>query len=142
MALWPDLRVDNKDKRAGSSEDHFVVKGGVEEVNLAWEVPDLEADKGAARDILSANLIGAFQEQGLVGRHFMENHLLDGGLPTPAQAHQQYPWLDLAIQRITEAQLYASTKELGEYNYIRHPAMATYNRHTAHLIIRGFFDFT
>lgn len=104
MALWPDLWVDDKDKSSSASKDHFIVKGGVKEVNLAGEVPDLEADKGAAGDILSADLIGALQEQGLTGGHFMENHLLDGGLPTPPQAHQQYTRFDISIQRITEPQ--------------------------------------
>jgi len=78
--VWADLRVDDEDQRSGAPEDHLVVEGGVEEVDLAGEVTDLEADEGAAGHVLSADLVGALQEQGLVGRHLMENHLLDGGL--------------------------------------------------------------
>lgn len=102
--MWPDLWVDDKDQRSGASEDHFVVEGGVEEVYLTREVPDLEADEGAAGDVLPADLVGALQKQGLIGGHFMENHLLDGGLAAPTQTHQQDPRFDLSVQRVTEAQ--------------------------------------
>ena len=55
------------------------VKSGVEEIDLAGKVPDLEADEGAVGDVLSANLIGALQEESLVGGHLVEHHFLDGG---------------------------------------------------------------
>lgn len=108
-AQWPDLWVDDKNKCSGASENHFIVECWIEEVNLAREIPDLEADKGAAGDLLPADFIGALQKKGLVGRHFMKDHLLNGRLPAPAQAHQQDPRFDFSIQRITEAQHCIST---------------------------------
>lgn len=69
------LSIDDKYQSPSSSEDHLVVEGGVEEVNLAWEVPNLEVDEWAAGDVVLVDLVGALQEQGLIGRHFVEHHL-------------------------------------------------------------------
>lgn len=69
------LSINDKYQSPRSSEDHLVVEGGVEEIHLAWKVPDLEVDEGAAGDVVFVDLVGAFQEQGLIGRHFVENHL-------------------------------------------------------------------
>lgn len=69
------LSINDKYQGPSSSEDHLVVKSGVEEVDLAWEVPDLEVDERAAGDVILVDLVGALQEQGLIGRHFVENHL-------------------------------------------------------------------
>lgn len=69
------LSINDEYQSPGSSEDHRVVEGGVEEVHLTWEVPDLEVDKGAAGDVVLVDLVGALQKQGLVGRHFVENDL-------------------------------------------------------------------
>lgn len=110
ISLWTDLWINDKDQCSSASEDHFVVKSGVKEVNLTRKVPDLETDKGAAGDILSADLISTLQEQSLTGRHLMENHFLDGGLPTPSQAHQQNTRFDHTIHGITEAWSYKTAK--------------------------------
>lgn len=72
------LGVDNENERSRAPEYHLVVEGGVEEIYLTRKVPDLEADEGAVGHVLSADLIGALQEQGLVGGHLVEDHLLDG----------------------------------------------------------------
>lgn len=69
------LSIDDKYQSPGSSEDHLIVEGGVEEVDLTWEVPNLEVDKRAAGDVVLVDLVGALQEQGLIGRHFVEHHL-------------------------------------------------------------------
>lgn len=69
------LSVDDKYQGPSSPEDHLVVKGGIEEVHLAREVPDLEVDERAAGDVVLVDLVGALQEQSLVRRHFVENHL-------------------------------------------------------------------
>lgn len=69
------LSIDDKDQRSRSLEDHLAVKRGVEEVHLAGEVPDLEVDKGAAGDVVLVDFVGAFEEQGLVGRHLVEHNL-------------------------------------------------------------------
>ncbi len=58
----PHLSIDDKYQSPRSSEDHLVVEGGVKEVHLTWEVPNLEVDKGAARDVVLVDLVGAFQE--------------------------------------------------------------------------------
>lgn len=71
----PHLSIDDKYQSPSSSEDHLVVEGGVEEVHLTREVPNLEVDKGAAGDVVLVDLVGALQEQGLIGRHFVEHHL-------------------------------------------------------------------
>lgn len=99
-----DLGVDNKNQCSGASEDHFIIKCGLKKVDLSRKIPDLETDEGAAGHILSADLVGALQEQGLAGGHLVENHLLDGRLPTPAETHQQNPRFDLGIQKVAEAQ--------------------------------------
>lgn len=104
--LWADLGVNDKDQRSGAPEDHFIIKSGVEKINLARKVPDLEADKGAAGHVFSADLIGALQEQRLAGGHFMEYHLLDGGFPAPTEPHQQNTRFDLWVQGVAEAQTY------------------------------------
>lgn len=98
------LGVNNEDQRSGASEDHFIIKRGLEKVDLSRKVPDLEADEGAAGHVLSADLVGALQEQGLAGGHLVENHLLDGRLPAPAETHQQDTRLDLGAQKVAEAQ--------------------------------------
>lgn len=69
------LSIDDEYQGPGSSEDHLIVKGGVKEVDLAGEVPDLEVDERAAGDVVFVDLVGTLQEQGLIGRHFVENHL-------------------------------------------------------------------
>lgn len=46
--LVPHLSVDDKYQSPRPSEDHLVVEGRVEEVDLTWEVPNLEVDEGAA----------------------------------------------------------------------------------------------
>lgn len=97
------LRVNNKDQCSGTSEDHFIIKRGLEKVDLSRKVPDLEADEGAAGHVLSADLVGALQEQGLAGGHLVENHLLDGRLPAPAETHQQDTRLDLGARKVAEA---------------------------------------
>lgn len=69
------LCVNDEYQSPRASENHLVVKGGVEEVHLTREVPDLEVDKRATGDVVLVDLVGALQEQGLVGRHFVEYHL-------------------------------------------------------------------
>lgn len=71
----PHLSVDDKYQSPRPSEDHLVVEGWVEEVNLTREVPNLEVDEGAAGDVVLVDLVGTFKEQGLIGRHFVEHHL-------------------------------------------------------------------
>lgn len=74
------LSIDDKDQRSSSLEDHLTVKRGVKEVHLTGEVPDLEVHKGATGDVVLVDFIGAFQEQGLIRRHLVENNL--SGLKT------------------------------------------------------------
>lgn len=69
------LSIDDKYQSPRSSEDHLIVKGGVKEVDLAREIPDLEVDKRAAGDVVLVDLVGALQKQGLIGRHFVKHHL-------------------------------------------------------------------
>lgn len=69
------LCINDKYQSSGSSEYHLIIKGWVEEINLAREVPNLEIDKGAAGDVILVDLVGAFQEQGFIWRHFVEHHL-------------------------------------------------------------------
>ena len=69
------LGVDDEDEGAGSREDHVVVERGVKEVHLTGEVPDLEVDEGAPGEVVLVDLVGALEEERLVGRHLVENHL-------------------------------------------------------------------
>ena len=69
------LSIDDEYQSPSSSEDHLIVEGRVEEIDLTWEVPNLEVDKGAAGDVVLVDLVGALQKQGLIGRHFVEHHL-------------------------------------------------------------------
>ncbi|KAF3839398.1 hypothetical protein F7725_018115 [Dissostichus mawsoni] len=58
---WSLLRastIDDKYQSPRSSEDHLVVEGGVEEVHLTREVPNLEVDEGAAGDVVLVDLVG------------------------------------------------------------------------------------
>lgn len=71
----PHLSINNKYQCSSSSEDHLIVKGGVEEVHLTRKVPDLEVDKRTARDVILVNLVGALQKQSLIWGHFMKNNL-------------------------------------------------------------------
>lgn len=73
--LTPHLSVDDKYQSARPSEDHLVVEGRVKEVNLTWEIPNLEVDEGAAGDVVLVDLVGTLKEQGFVRRHFVEHHL-------------------------------------------------------------------
>lgn len=75
LILVPHLSVDDKYQSPRPSEDHLVVEGRVEEVDLTWEVPNLEVDEGAAGDVVLVDLVGALKEQGFIGRHFVEHHL-------------------------------------------------------------------
>lgn len=59
LVCFLHLSIDDKYQSPGSSEDHCVVEGGVKEVHLTWEVPDLEVDKGAAGDVVLVDLVGA-----------------------------------------------------------------------------------
>lgn len=78
------LRVDDENKRPRAAEDHLVVEGRVEEIDLTRKIPDLEADERAVGHVLSADLISALQEQRLVGGHLVEDHFLDGRLAAAA----------------------------------------------------------
>jgi len=98
------LRVYDKDESPCAAKYHLIVECGVEEINLTRKVPDLEADKGTVGNILSANLIGAFQKESLVGWHLVEHDFLNGRLATSPQAHEQDPRFHLAAERITEPQ--------------------------------------
>lgn len=98
------LRIYDKDESPCATEYHLVVECGVEEINLTRKVPDLEADKGTVGNVLSANLIGAFQEQSLIGWHLVENNFLNGRFAAAPQAHEQDPRFHLTAERVTEAQ--------------------------------------
>lgn len=75
VSTAPHLSVDDKYESPRSSEDHLIVEGWVEEVHLAGEVPDLEVHERAAGDVVLVDLVGALQEQGFIGGHFVEDHL-------------------------------------------------------------------
>lgn len=98
------LGVDDKDQRSCAPEDHLVVKGRVKKVNLSWEVPDLEVDKGAVGDIFPADLIGAFQEQGLTRGHLVKDNFLYGRLAAPSETHEQDPGLHLSAEGVAQVQ--------------------------------------
>lgn len=98
------LGVDDEDEGSCAPEDHLVVKGGVEEVDLPGEIPNLKVDEGAVGDVLPADLVGAFQEERLIGRHLVEDDFLNGRLAAPPQAHQQDPGLHLRAERVAEVQ--------------------------------------
>lgn len=76
--MAPYLGVYDKYQCSCSSEDHLIVKGRVEKVNLSWEVPNLKINKGAVGNVLPADLVRALQEQSFIGRHFMKDDFLDG----------------------------------------------------------------
>lgn len=69
------LSIDDKNQRAGAPENHFVIEGGVEKVHLPWKVPYVKVDKGTAGDVVLVDLVGALQEECLIGRHLMKHHL-------------------------------------------------------------------
>lgn len=71
------LGVDDKYQRSCSPEDHLIVKCRVKKVNLSWEVPNLEVNKGAIGHVFPTDLVGAFQEQRFVGRHFVKDNFLN-----------------------------------------------------------------
>lgn len=69
------LSIDDENKGSCSSENHLVVKRRVKEVHLTRKVPNLEVDKGAAGNVVLVDLVGALQEQGFIGGHFVEHDL-------------------------------------------------------------------
>ena len=75
LSVWAHLGIDDEDEGSGAREDHLVVKRGVKEVHLSGEVPDLEVDEGASREVVLVDLVGALQEERLVGRHLVEDDL-------------------------------------------------------------------
>lgn len=85
------LNVDDKDDTSTFTEDHIRIEVRVEIVDLAGKVPDLKLNK-AIVDVVLYDLVGRFQEYGVVRGHLMEHHFLDGTLPGPMKAHQEYPW--------------------------------------------------
>ena len=74
-SVLANLGIDDEDEGSSAREDHLVVKRGVEEVHLSGEVPDLEVHEGASREVVLVYLVGALQEERLVGRHLVEDHL-------------------------------------------------------------------
>lgn len=98
------LGVDDKDQCSCSPEDHLVVERRVKKVDLPWEVPDLEVDKGAVGDILPADLVGALQEQRLTRGHFVKDNFLYGRLAAPSEAHEQDSGLHLSAEGVAEVQ--------------------------------------
>lgn len=79
------LGVDDEDEGAAAAEDHVAVEGGVEEVDLSGEVPDLELDEARVADVVLDDLVGALEEEGLVRGHLVEDDLLDRGFAAPAK---------------------------------------------------------
>lgn len=69
------LGINDKYQRAGSSEDHLIIEGGIKKVYLTRKVPDLKVDKRAAGDVILVDFICALQKQGLVGGHLMKHDL-------------------------------------------------------------------
>ncbi len=83
------LCVHHVDDGATTLKDLLRVESGVKEVNLAGEVPHGELDEGGVADLVLDDLRRAFEEEGLVGGHLVEDNLLDGGLAAAAEAHQE-----------------------------------------------------
>lgn len=69
------LSIDDKYQRACAPENHLVIEGGVEKVHLPRKVPYVKVDEGTAGDVVLVDLVGAFQEKRLIGRHLMKHHL-------------------------------------------------------------------
>jgi len=101
------LGIDDKDQGSTASKDHVRIKGRLEEVNLAGEVPDLELHKAGVVDVVLHDLTGRLQEERLVRRHLVEDHFLDGALAGSAHSHQQNAWLCLAAARCIGLQFQA-----------------------------------
>lgn len=108
------LGVDDEYQRSRSPEDHLVVERRVKEVDLPREVPNLEVNEGAVGDVFPADLVGALQEQRLAGGHLVEDHLLNGRLATPPQAHEQDPRLHLGAEGIAEVQNWRKPQNKNE----------------------------
>ena len=45
---------------------------------LSRKIPDGKSDKRGVGNVLLGDLVGALQEESLVGRHLVEDDLLDG----------------------------------------------------------------
>lgn len=108
------LGVYDKYQCSCSPEDHLVVKRRVKKVDLSWEVPNLEINKGAVGHVFPADLVGALQEQRLVGGHFVKDHFLNRRLATSSQTHEQDPRLHLSAEGITEVQNWRKPQNKNE----------------------------
>lgn len=98
------LGVDDEDQCSCSPEDHLIVEGRVKKVNLPWEVPDLEVDKGTVGHVFPADLVGALQEQGLARGHLVKDNFLYGRLAAPSETHEQDSGLHLSAEGVAEVQ--------------------------------------
>lgn len=92
--------VNDEHQGATTAEDHVRVEGGIEEIDLAGEIPDLELDEAAVVDVVLDDFVRRLEEQCFVGRHLVEDDLLNGTFATASQSHQQDPGFAFAAHRI------------------------------------------
>ena len=70
------LRIDDENKSAASAEDNLRIERGIERIDLAGKIPDLELHEGAVGDVVTHDLTRTLQKQSLVRRHLMEDDLM------------------------------------------------------------------
>jgi len=82
------LRIDDPHERAAAAVRVLWLdrrRGGV---NVPREVPDLKLDERRVVNVVLDQLVGGLEEERLVRRHLVEDHLLDRRLARPPRAHQ------------------------------------------------------
>lgn len=75
VVLW--LCVDHINERAAVLDCGDIGGRGLLQVIVAWEVLDRELNVGVVVDHLGLYLVCWGEEEGLVGRHLLEDHTLD-----------------------------------------------------------------
>jgi len=86
------LRVDHPHERAAAAERDLGLHRRRRGVDVARKVPHLELHKGGVGDVVLHNLVRRLEEERLVRRHLVEDHLLDRRLSGASCAHEKHAW--------------------------------------------------
>ena len=86
------LRVDHPHERAAAAERDLGLHRRRRGVDVARKVPHLELHEGGVGDVVLHNLVRRLEEERLVRRHLVEDHLLDRRFPGASCAHEKHAW--------------------------------------------------
>ena len=63
---------------------------------LSRKIPDGKSDKRGVGNVLLGDLVGALKKEGLVGRHLVEDYLLDRRFAAPVRENTCYKPVNIA----------------------------------------------